>query len=61
MARLQDIKVGMKVEIVKGVENCDFFTADNIGLSGNVKIIDNNDSMRSVLVEFDKRLAEWLK
>ena len=59
MARLRDIKVGMKVEIVRGSENCDFFTTDNIGLSGMVVIVDNNDSLRSVLVGFPKRPSEW--
>ena len=59
MARLRDIKVGMKVQIVRGSENCDFFTTDNIGLSGMVVIVDNNDSLRSVLVEFSKRPSEW--
>lgn len=59
MARLRDLKVGMKVEIVKGTGNPDFFTTANIGLSGKVKIIDNNDSMRSIFVEFDKRPSEW--
>ena len=59
MARLRDIKVGMKVEIVMGSENCDFFTTDNIGLSGMVVIVDNNDSLRSVLVGFSKRPSEW--
>ena len=59
MARLQDIKVGMKVEIIKGSGNPDFFTTANIGLSGMVVIIDNNDSMRSVFVGFPKRPSEW--
>ena len=59
MARLRDIKVGMKVEIVKGSGNPDFFTTANIGLSGLVVIIDNNDSLRSVLVGFPKRPSEW--
>ena len=59
MSRLRDIKVGMKVEIVRGSENCDFFTTDNIGLSGMVVIVDNNDSLRSVLVGFPKRPSEW--
>ena len=54
MARLRDIKVGMKVEIIKGSGNPDFFTTDNIGLSGMVVIVDNNDSMRSVFVGFPK-------
>jgi hypothetical protein len=59
MARLRDIKVGMKVQIMKGSGNPDFFTTDNIGLSGLVMIIDNNDSLRSVLVGFPKRPSEW--
>ena len=59
MARLRDIKVGMKVEIIKGSGNPDFFTTANIGLSGMVMIIDNNDSMRSVFVGFPKRPSEW--
>ena len=59
MARLRDIKVGMKVQIVKGSGNPDFFTTANIGLSGMVMIIDNNDSMRSVFVGFPKRPSEW--
>lgn len=59
MARLRDIKVGMKVEIVKGSGNPDFFTTANIGLSGMVMIIDNNDSLRSVFVGFPKRPSEW--
>lgn len=59
MARLRDIKVGMKVEIVKGSGNPDFFTTANIGLSGLVVIIDNNDSLRSVFVGFPKRPSEW--
>lgn len=59
MARLRDIKVGMKVEIVKGSGNPDLFTNANIGLSGLVMIIDNNDSMRSVFVGFPKRPSEW--
>lgn len=59
MARLRDIKVGMKVQIMKGSGNPDFFTTDNIGLSGLVMIIDNNDSLRSVLVGFSKRPSEW--
>lgn len=59
MARLRDIKVGMKVEIIKGSGNPDFFTTDNIGLSGMVVIVDNNDSLRSVLVGFPKRPSEW--
>lgn len=59
MARLRDIKVGMKVQIIKGSGNPDFFTTANIGLSGMVMIIDNNDSMRSVFVGFPKRPSEW--
>ena len=59
MARLRDIKVGIKVEIVKGSGNPDFFTTANIGLSGLVVIIDNNDSLRSVFVGFPKRPSEW--
>lgn len=59
MARLRDIKVGMKVQIVKGSGNPDFFTTANIGLSGLVVIIDNNDSLRSVFVGFPKRPSEW--
>ena len=59
MARLRDIKVGMKVEIIKGSGNPDFFTTANIGLSGMVMIIDNNDSLRSVFVGFPKRPSEW--
>lgn len=59
MARLRDIKVGMKVEIVKGSGNPDFFTTANIGLSGLVMIVDNNDSLRSVFVGFPKRPSEW--
>lgn len=59
MARLRDIKVGMKVEIIKGSGNLDFFTTANIGLSGMVMIIDNNDSLRSVFVGFPKRPSEW--
>ena len=59
MARLRDIKVGMKVQIVKGSGNPDFFTTANIGLSGLVVIVDNNDSLRSVFVGFSKRPSEW--
>ena len=53
MARLRDLKVGMKVEIVKASDTA------NIGLVGKVGIIDNNDSMRSVFVEFDERPSGW--
>lgn len=59
MARLRDLKVGMKVQIMKGSGNPDFFTTANIGLSGAVAIIDNNDSLRSVFVKFSKRPSEW--
>lgn len=60
MARLRDIKVGMKVEIVKGSGNPDFFTTANIGLSGLVVIIDNNDSLRSVFVGFPNDLQNGI-
>ena len=54
MARLRDIKVGMKVQIVKGKEDPEDFslTSDecNIGAVGNVEDIDSRDTTCQVQV-----------
>lgn len=62
MARLRDIKVGMKVQIVRGKEDPEDFSLTlsdwPIGMTGEVCDIDNNDKECQVQVEI-KGLSDW--
>ena len=63
MARLRDIKVGMKVEIIKGKEkpeDFDHYDAwDHIGDIGVVISIDLEDTLCAVKIKTDNLIGWW--
>ncbi len=63
MARLRDLKIGMKVQIVKGKEDpgC-FYHTDAykyVGKIGNITEIDNNDPHCAVKVDVNNAQIWW--